>query len=227
LARWQHPRRGLLPPGEFIPVAEASGLIVPLGSWVLRQTCAQACGWLDQGRQLRVAVNVSPAQFRQGGLLATLDAALAATGLDPRLLELEITENLLLDPAPATSGVLRSIAARGVALSIDDFGTGYSSLAYLKRLPAGQIKIDRSFVQGIGKDGESEAVVRAIVTLAHELGKRVVAEGIETCAQLDFLRDLGCDEAQGFLLCRPQPAEALVATLEGMDLPPELHAKSA
>ena len=181
LVRWHHPDRGLILPAEFIPRAEASGLIRPLGAWVLEEACRQARSWRDAGRALVVAVNVSPAQLRYGGLLQTIDGALQASGLEGRWLELELTESLLVEHAEdVTDRTLRGLAARGVRLAIDDFGTGYSSLAYLRRLPVQKIKIDRSFVRDIGADPEDEAVVRAIVTLGHTLGLRVVAEGVET-----------------------------------------------
>jgi EAL domain-containing protein (putative c-di-GMP-specific phosphodiesterase class I) len=216
LVRWRHPQRGLVPPGEFIPAAEASGLVRPLGAWVLAEACRQARAWRDAGLTLVVAVNLSPSELRHGGVLHAIDSALRASGLDPGLLELEITEGLLLEHAEgATDRILHGLAARGVRLSLDDFGTGYSSLAYLRRLPVQRIKIDRSFVRDIGTDPEDEAVVQAIVSLGHTLGKEVVAEGVESEAQLGFLRELGCDAAQGFLLARPQAAaevERLLAT---------------
>jgi predicted signal transduction protein with EAL and GGDEF domain len=210
LVRWQHPERGLVPPGEFIPIAEASGLIRPLGAWVLREACRQAKVWADAGRPLTVAVNLSPAQLRHPDILEAIDRALTESGLDPGLLELEITETLLMEGGE--SGMHRhvqALAARGIRLAIDDFGVGYSSLSYLKRLPVHKIKVDRSFVRDIGQDPEDEAVVRAIVTLGHALAKRIVAEGVETEAQMRFLRELGCDVIQGFLFGRPQPSEEL------------------
>jgi len=210
LVRWNHPKRGLVPPGEFVPVAEASGLIHQLGAWVLREACRQARAWHGEGLALSIAVNVSPAQLRHPDGLGAVDEALHASGLDPCLLELEITEGLLVElSGGATGDQLEGLARRGVRLAIDDFGTGYSSLAYLKRLPVQRIKIDRSFVGGIGTDLEDEAVVQAIVGLGHSLGKSVVAEGVESEAQLAFLRRLRCDAAQGFLLGRPQPVEQL------------------
>jgi len=207
LVRWRHPERGLVPPVEFIPAAEASGLIRPLGAWVLSEACRQARAWRDAGLELVMAVNLSPAQLRYDGMLSEVDGALRASGLDPRCLELEITESLLLERSEgATDHVLRGLAARGVRLAFDDFGTGYSSLASLKRLPVEKIKIDRSFVRDIGRDPEDEAVVRAMVSLGHALGKRVVAEGVENEAQLAFLQRLGCDAAQGFMLAGPAGA---------------------
>jgi diguanylate cyclase (GGDEF)-like protein len=213
LLRWLHPQRGLVPPGEFVPHAESAGLIVPLGAWVLAEACRQARGWSEAGHGLTVGVNVSPAQLRHPDMVQTVDDALSSSGLRPMLLELEITEGLLVEATDGVRGCLVGLAARGVQLAIDDFGTAYSSLAYLRRLPAQRIKIDRSFVRDIGSDAEDEAVVRAIVTLGHSLGKQVVAEGVETEAQMVFLRELGCDEAQGYLLAPPVAAEELEGLL--------------
>jgi diguanylate cyclase (GGDEF)-like protein len=206
LARWSHPERGPVPPSEFVPAAEASGLVVPLGAWVLREACRQAAAWRREGLDLTVAVNVSPVQLRHPDLPGMVEEALVASGLAPERLELEVTEGLLVGTEAGVAERVAGLAARGVGLAIDDFGTGYSSLAYLKRLPARRIKVDRSFVRGIGAEPEGEAVVRAIVGLGHALGKEVVAEGVETEAQLAFLRELGCDAAQGFLLAKPRPA---------------------
>lgn len=216
LVRWRHPERGMLLPDAFIPIAEASGLIHALGAWILRQACQQAKAWHAAGLPLTVAVNISPAQLRHPDLLEAVDAALSASGLEPSLLELEITENLVVELEGGTAiGCIVGLAARGVRLTIDDFGTGYSSLAYLKRLPVQKIKIDRTFVRVIGNDPEGEAVVRAIITLGQTLGKRVVAEGVESRAQLDFLRMLGCDEVQGYLYSRPREASDLEHMLQG------------
>ncbi len=210
LVRWRHPERRLVLPGEFIPVAEASGLIRPLGAWVLGEACRQARAWQDEGLQLVMMVNLSPAQLRHDGFLQEIDDALRASGLDPRGLELEITESLFMERSEGTiDRALLGLAARGIRLALDDFGTGYSSLASLRRLPVAKIKIDRSFVQEIGCDPEDEAVVQAMVSLGHALGKRVVAEGVEHDAQLAFLRQVGCDAAQGFLLARPQAPHEL------------------
>jgi diguanylate cyclase (GGDEF)-like protein len=207
LVRWRHPTRGLLAPGSFIPRAESTGLIRPLGRWVLEAACRQAADWQRRGRRLRVSVNLSPAQFREQNVASLVDEALSAAGLDAAALELEITETLYLEFASdAVYGALRDLRLMGVQLAIDDFGTGYSSLAYLRHLPFDLIKIDRAFVRHLGSDAEDEAIVHAVVTLVHNLGKRVVAEGVETPRQLALLRHLGCDEAQGFLLARPCPA---------------------
>jgi len=210
LVRWRHPEHGLVLPDVFIPAAEASGLIRPLGAWVLDEACRQARAWQDEGLELVMGVNLSPAQLRHDGLLHEIDDALRASGLDPRWLELEITENLFLERSEGTTDrALRGLAARGIGLALDDFGTGYSSLASLRQLPVAKIKIDRSFVRDISFDPEDEAVVRAIVSLGHALGKRVVAEGVEYETQLAVLGRLGCDAAQGFLLARPQAPKEL------------------
>lgn len=208
LVRWQHPEQGLLGPGTFIPVAESTGLIRPLGRWVLEAACRQAAHWIAQGRALRVAVNLSPAQFREQSVPTEVARALDANGLAADALELEITETLYLEYASdAVYSALHELREMGVRLAIDDFGTGYSSLAYLRNLPFDSIKIDRAFVGRLGEDHEDEAIVNAVVTLIHRVGKRVVAEGVETERQLEVLRELGCDEAQGFLLARPMPPE--------------------
>ena len=210
LVRWRHPERGMVLPDEFIPAAEASGLIRPLGAWVLGKACRQARAWQDEGLELVMGVNLSPAQLRHDGLLHEIDDALRASGLDPRWLELEITENLFLERSDNTiDRALNGLASRGIRLALDDFGTGYSSLALLRRLPAAKIKIDRSFVRNISFDREDEAVMRAMVSLGHALGKRVVAEGVEQDVELAVLHRLGCDAAQGFLLARPQAADKL------------------
>jgi diguanylate cyclase (GGDEF)-like protein/PAS domain S-box-containing protein len=208
LVRWQHPSGGKVPPATFIPIAEASGLIQPLGAWTLRQACRQAAAW--RGAGLKVAVNVSVAQLRDPGLLPTLREAIAAAGIAPSALELEVTESVFLDPSKdLIVSALHEIAALGVTLAIDDFGAGYSSLAYLKHFPFDTVKIDGSFVRNIGRDRESTAIVAAVIALGHTLGKQVTAEWIEEEAQLAFLAEHGCDLAQGHLLGRPQPAETI------------------
>ena len=207
LARWPHPVRGFVPPSEFIPVAEETGQIEALGSWVLRSACREAASW---PQPLAVAVNLSPAQFRQpGAIVAEVRAALAASGLAPARLELEITESLLMSHTEQVLATLRELKALGVRIAMDDFGTGYSSLAYLWRFPFDKLKIDRAFTQGLGADGKVDVIVRSIVTLAHSLAIRVNAEGVETAEQREALLRHGCDELQGFLLGRPQPVERL------------------
>ena len=214
LVRWNHPERGLVMPGAFIPTAEANGLIRPLGAWVLREACRQARAWRERGWDLSVAVNLSPAQLRHSQFLPTIGEALAAAGLEPARLELEITEGVLMENFEQQGdSFLRGLTADGVRLALDDFGIGYSSLAYLKHLPVKTIKIDRSFVCDLGQDPDAEALVRAIVTLGHSLRKRVVAEGVENATQLALLRELGCDEAQGFYIARPLDAEQLEGLL--------------
>jgi diguanylate cyclase (GGDEF)-like protein/PAS domain S-box-containing protein len=201
LIRWQHPRRGLLDPAEFIEVAEDSGLIVPIGEWALGEASAQLAAWRRRGREaLRVAVNISAGQVRDGDrLYAAIEAALRRNRLDPATLELELTESHLMQDIPENAALLTRLGELGVGISIDDFGTGYSSLSYLKRLPVDSIKIDSSFVRDMADDPNDEAIIRAILAMAHSLRLSVVAEGVENKAQLEALRALGCDEYQGFL----------------------------
>jgi len=215
LVRWQHPTRGLVPPLSFIPLAEETGLITPLGRWVLETACRQARAWHDEmpEMQLVMSVNLSARQFTQPDLVEGIAAILAETGLPARLLELEITETVLMDQSEAGTRALQALRELGVKLVLDDFGTGYSSLAYLKHLPLDTIKIDRSFVNGLDDDDANLPIVEAVIALAHGLGIEVVAEGIETVAQLDRLRLLGCDRGQGYLYARPMPADELAPML--------------
>ena len=214
LIRWQHPDMGLVSPMQFIPLAEETGLIVPIGSWVLRTACAQARAWQEQGLQkMRMAVNISSRQFSQVGLLDEVVGVLDQSGLDADLLELEITESMLMDDPEQTVALLNELKAIGIHLAIDDFGTGYSSLAYLKRFPVSSLKIDRSFVKDVPFDADDVAITLAIVGLAHNLRIRVTAEGVETEAQRAFLRRHGCDEIQGYLVGRPLPIEEFVKLL--------------
>ncbi len=208
LLRWQHPELGLVPPGRFIPVAEDSGLIVPIGEWVLQEACRQARAWQEAGLvRITVAVNLSALQFKRSDLLATVTEALAESGLAPDCLELELTESILIQDVDGALKVVREMRAMGLRLSIDDFGTGYSSLSYLQKLAVHKLKIDQSFVRGLASgDADSAAIVRAIIQLAHNLKLLTVAEGVETDFQLSFLRDHGCDEIQGYYLGRPLPA---------------------
>ena len=206
LVRWPHPERGLVSPGEFIPLAEETGLIVPLGAWVLRTACRDAAAW---HRPLRLAVNLSPAQFRQDDIVATIREALAESGLAPERLELEITEGLLLQNTDAVLRRLEALRALGVRIVLDDFGTGYSSLAYLWRFPFDKLKIDRSFVRDLESDARAVAIVETIIGLSRVLRIPVTAEGVETEAQMRALAAIGCDQVQGFLLGRPVPPEAL------------------
>ncbi|MBI4587238.1 MAG: EAL domain-containing protein [Candidatus Rokubacteria bacterium] len=208
------PERGLVAPAEFIPVAEESGLIIPIGEWVLRQACAQNKAWQAAGLPpLRVAVNLSARQFRQKTLADTVAQVLNATGLDPKYLELELTESLLMENTQASSTMLAALKAMGLQISIDDFGTGYSSLSYLKRFPIDSLKIDRSFVSDVTTDPDDAAIVIAIIALAHSLRLKVIAEGVETKEQLALLRAQNCHAAQGHLFCRPLPSEAFAQLL--------------
>ncbi len=208
LVRWEHPVRGRISPAEFIPVAEECGLIVPLGQWVLDTACTEAASW-DQPR--RIAVNLSPAQFRQRDLAEGVRRTLIRTGLAPSRLELEITEGILIDDAERALTMLHELKALGVRIALDDFGTGYSSLSYLRRFPFDKLKIDASFIRGLGDGGEADAIVRAIVGLGRSLGLHVTAEGVETQDQLSRLRAHECDQVQGFLLGRPVPASELAS----------------
>ncbi len=212
LARWRHPTRGLLPPAEFIPLAEETGLIVPLGRQVLAEACRQARAWQaasPRDPSVLVCVNLSARQFAHPGLVGDVARALEASGLAPGSLGLEITESAAMSAAEATLATLRELKALGVALELDDFGTGYSSLAYLQRFPLDRLKLDRAFVRGLERDAGSTAIVRAVLTLARALGLGVTAEGVETTAQAAALRDLGCDWGQGYLFAPPLPADAL------------------
>jgi len=204
LLRWRHPERGMILPGEFIPVAEEIGLIVPLGDWAVRQACAQAMAWPDR---IKVAVNLSPVQFRRPGLVQTVMGALAASGLPAQRLELEVTETVLLDDNAANLSTLHQLRALGVRIALDDFGTGYSSLSYLQRFPFDKIKIDHSFIKDITTKSESLKIVQAIVMLAHSLGMTTTAEGVETKEQLDAVRFEGCEEIQGYFIGRPVSAD--------------------
>ena len=216
LLRWQHPRLGRIPPMRFIPLAEQCGLIVPIGAWVLREACWQARAWQDSGcRPVRVAANVSALQFQQTDFLDIVSNVLTDTGLDPCYLELELTESLLMAHTADAVDKVAAIRSMGVCVAIDDFGTGYSSLAYLRRLPVDRLKIDQSFVSELGSaatintEGGRTAILTAITSLAKSLGKRVVAEGVETVAQRDYLIDIGCDTLQGYLFGRPMRAKQI------------------
>ncbi|MFS2133240.1 EAL domain-containing protein [Telluria sp. Tellsp131] len=214
LLRWNSPVLGPVSPARFIPIAEQTGLIVPIGTWVLRTACAQASRWArEQGIATRVAVNLSIRQFYQKDLLKVIADALADAGLPPHALELEITESIAMSRVDVVERLLGGIRDLGVELSIDDFGTGYSSLAYLKRFPVQRLKIDRAFVRDLGRDADSAAIVRSVVALGHGLSMRIVAEGVETEEQLALLRALGCDEYQGYLFARPMDASAVPALL--------------
>ncbi len=203
LVRWNHSLRGMISPVNFIPLAEETGLIVPIGDWVLRQACMDAAGW---SRDVGVAVNLSPVQFKNPNLVSTVKQALEASGLPARRLELEITESVLLQNSEATLAVLHELRGFGVRISLDDFGTGYSSLSYLRSFPFDKIKIDRSFVSELATRDDSMAIVRAVTGLGKSLGIVTTAEGVETDAQFELLRQEGCTQAQGYLFSRPRPA---------------------
>lgn len=214
LVRWRLPSGDLVAPGRFIPLAEEIGMVVQIGEWVLREACKQARAWIDNGMPLgRISVNLSVRQFQQSSLVKMVERILQQTGLPPARLELEITESALASDLDQASATLEALRMLGVQLAIDDFGTGYSSLAYLKRFRLNQLKIDQSFVRGIGVDDNDEAIVRATIAMAHSLGLSVVAEGVETEQQLEVLEQLGCDSYQGYWMSKPIPAEAFVELL--------------
>ncbi|MEA3108634.1 MAG: diguanylate cyclase [Gammaproteobacteria bacterium] len=225
LLRWEHPSRGRVMPGEFIPIAEDTGLILPIGEWVIREACRQARQWQVQGMPfLRVAVNVSPMQFRQPDFCSVVRKALAAHSLDPACLEIELTEATLMTNAEKSVGMLRQLSELGVVIAIDDFGTGYSSMSYLQRFPIDILKIDRSFICEITSNPNDVSIVRAIISLAHGLRLEVVAEGVESAAQLAILEQMGCDEYQGFLhsaAVAPEVIKSLLAPVAGRSMAAE------
>jgi EAL domain-containing protein (putative c-di-GMP-specific phosphodiesterase class I) len=216
LVRWNHPERGLLAPSEFVARAEETGLIVPMGRWVLEEACRQMKGWQQSHTRdtpLTVIVNFSAKQLRHPGCVGHIGEALKRSGLEARSLSLDVTESVFVDAFEANTLALKQIENLGVRLSIDDFGTGYSSLSYLKRLPAKVLKIDKSFVGGLGEYEEDTAIVRMVIDLAHSLGMEVVAEGVERERQGTLLKVMGCDMAQGFHFARPLPPEAVTEIL--------------
>jgi diguanylate cyclase (GGDEF)-like protein len=220
LVRWQHPDMGMVAPAQFIPVAEETGLIVPIGEWVLRTACAQNREWQRQGfPHLRVAVNLSPRQFRQENLVREVSRILHETGLDAGSLELEITESMVVQDPGQAAKILTELRAMGISLSIDDFGTGYLSLAYFKRFPINSVKIDRSFIQDLPGVADTAAITRAIIAIADSLKLKVVAEGVESEEQLDFLREHKCPEIQGYYFSRPLPPHELAGMLRGRGWP--------
>jgi diguanylate cyclase (GGDEF)-like protein len=214
LVRWHHPERGMVSPAEFIPLAEEIGLIVPLGEWVLREACATAVGWSTGSPDgVKVAVNLSAAQFRSRNLVQAVTDALADSGLPANLLELEITESLMLEDSQTVMDILHQLRGMGVRISMDDFGTGYSSLSYLRSFPFDKIKIDQSFVRDLLEHEDSGAIVRAVVGLGNSLGMSTTAEGVETEEQLTRLREEGCKEVQGYLFSPPKPASEIAVML--------------
>jgi EAL domain-containing protein (putative c-di-GMP-specific phosphodiesterase class I) len=209
LVRWMHPERGLLLPGEFIPLAEETGLILPIGQWLLETACTQIKAWSagPATNGLRLAVNVSARQFRQPDFVTQIEQVLARTGADPARLKIELTESLVIDDVADTIARMQALKVLGVGFSMDDFGTGFSSLSYLKRLPLDQLKIDRAFVRDLANDLNDAAIVQTIITMGKTLGLDVIAEGVETEAQLERLRTFGCAAFQGFLFARPLPLD--------------------
>ena len=219
LLRWTHPDLGVLPPMQFIPLAEETGLIVPIGRWVLKEACAQNMAWQRRGlRPVSMAVNLSPRQFADEHLLQDIDEALAASGMSPVLLQLEVTESMVMRNVSRAIKVLDAIQSRGIRLAIDDFGTGYSSMSLMKQFPIDTIKIDRSFVRDLPKDSEDQAIAQAIISMGKALGMTVVAEGVETAEQEAFLRDHACDEMQGFLFSKPLPPQQMADLLRSAPL---------
>jgi diguanylate cyclase len=199
LIRWRHPERGLILPDQFIPLADQCGIIDSIGGWVLGEACRQAKAWQREGlRPLRIAVNLAPSQFRLANLSEQIGKALATADLEPRFLEVELTESAVMSDAEESVAILEAISRMGVLVSVDDFGTGYSSMSYLRRFPVDKLKIDRSFINDVTKRPEDASIVRAMISLAHSLNLKVVAEGVETPEQLAFLKNLGCDQYQGF-----------------------------
>jgi EAL domain-containing protein (putative c-di-GMP-specific phosphodiesterase class I) len=217
LIRWHHPRRGLVAPGEFIPVANASAIANQLAEWVLRTACRQARGWERAGFPLRIAVNLSPAQFQVGDLATSVEQALRESHLTPDLLELEVTEDIFLDSTSNVLNMLDRIRSLGVRIVFDDFGTGYASLAYLKKFPIDGLKIDRSFVKGVVRDADDAAIVESTISLSRKLKLAVIAEGIEDRATASLLAAMGCEEGQGYHFGKPMPANEFATTFLSKD----------
>jgi diguanylate cyclase (GGDEF)-like protein/PAS domain S-box-containing protein len=226
LLRWQHPERGFIPPAQFIPVAEDTGLILPIGLWVLGEACRQARAWLDAGLPaMPMAVNISAIEFRSQDFVENIRATLQQAGLDAHSLELEITESVLMKHAESTVAMLESLKRIGVQLTVDDFGTGYSSLSYLRQFPIDCLKVDRSFVREIAQESDGAVIVRAVISMGNSLNKHVVAEGVETREQLDFLIAAGCEEAQGYYFRQPMAAdefEMLLTMMSSVAIPPSI-----
>jgi diguanylate cyclase (GGDEF)-like protein len=216
LIRWRHPQRGLVPPSQFIPIAEECGFIVPIGRWVLREACGQARAWQDAGLEpMRIAINISAVELRAKDFVEGVRAILMATGLEARYLELELTETFLMQDSKSTTQVLQALKDMGVQIALDDFGTGYSSLSYLKRFPIDTLKIDRSFVRDLTTDADDASIVSAVISMGESLHMRVVAEGVETQEQLAFLQAQRCPYGQGFYFSKPMEAEECVEVLRG------------
>ena len=213
LVRWRHPVKGMIPPAKFISVAEETRLILPLGEWVLHTACSQAVKWHKEGYDITVAVNMSALQVEEHRLVELVDDALRLTGINPQYLELELTENLLIERSDAINRIFQQLREKGVRMAIDDFGTGYSSLSYLSKLPIDKLKIDRSFVRDIADDADDRSIVEAIVSMSHSLRLKAIAEGVETPEQEEILHRLNCDEIQGFLFSKPLPSDELDALL--------------
>ena len=219
LIRWRHPQRGLMRPDAFIPLAEESGIIVELGEWVLREACRNARQWQLAGMMpLRIAVNLSARQFRQKQLVEVVQSALRDADLPPQFLELELTESAVMYDPEESARILEQLSRLGVQISIDDFGAGYSSLSHLKRFPLDKLKIDRSFIRDVIHSSEDASIVRAVISLAHSLKLKVIAEGVESSEQLEFLRELGCDRYQGYYFSPPMSSEELAAWMESRQL---------
>src|SRR5665647_1098058 len=223
LMRWNRPGAGLVGPGVFLPRAEENGIIVPLNEWVLREACREAKSWQRMGLPpVRVGVNLSPVQFRKRTVPLLVAQVLAETGLDPRRLDLELTESIVVGDLDAVAIDLQQLLDMGVHVSIDDFGTGYSSLSYVKRFPVDSLKVDRSFIRDVPQDADDVAITQAIIAMAHSLGLKVIAEGVETEEQLDFLRELKCDQVQGYIFSEPISADEFAALLRS-DMAKSLH----
>jgi diguanylate cyclase (GGDEF)-like protein len=216
LIRWRHPCRGMISPADFVPIAEETGLIIPIGSWAIQKACLEAVGWPVE---IEISVNLSPVQFRRGHLLEVVREALATSGLVPHRLELEITESTLLENSGDNLALLHQLRALGIRIALDDFGTGYSSLSYLRRFPFDKIKIDRSFIRDVDTKRDSAVIVAAVVAIARGLGMTTVAEGVETTQQLATVRDQGCTKVQGYLLSRPCPAGEIPTLIRTLRLP--------
>jgi EAL domain-containing protein (putative c-di-GMP-specific phosphodiesterase class I) len=214
LVRWRHPQRGVLPPRDFLGLAETSGLIVPIGKRILDLACRQARSWqtsLPYGQAIRVNINLSPLEFLQPDLVHTIERVLETSGVEPELIGLEITESAIMEDIDATATAMNELKKLGVSLIIDDFGTGFSSLTHLKRFPVDELKVDRSFVAGLGSSTKDGAIISAVIALAHSLDLRAVAEGVETADQRRSLQDLGCDFGQGYYFGRPGPPTSLMS----------------